>query len=77
MYLKLNRPTIEIETQEERKSRDVFFFNFVCGAEGIENRCKNRGSEAHTHWACHMRAGEIWVVGEGNLVIGFGPPTPL
>ena len=25
MYLKLNRPTIEIETQKKLSSRDVFF----------------------------------------------------
>ena len=33
-YLKLNKPTIEIETQERAKSRDVFYKILFVGIDG-------------------------------------------
>ena len=32
---------------------------------GTETRSKNRGSEAHINWTCHMWTSLTWIVGIG------------
>ena len=65
MYLKLNGPTIKINTQERAKIKRCFIENFVCGLGGTEIRSKNGGFEALINWSYVTcgRTSEICVVG--------------
>ena len=72
MYLKLNRPIIEIITQERALLNPEMSSLKFCLCGGVTaTRSKNRGSEAHINWTCHMWTGWKWVVGIGpDLRVG-------